>query len=191
MPLTPAQFTPQGPGVDYDPHWYRKAVFYEVLVRAFADGNGDGTGDFTGLIERLDRRQTVDLYPLGGPGVTARRNRAVQRAAALRVVVAGPRRGSAVLEGAGGRTSKILIDGESVFVGLATGSYRLEVYLEDEAPIVRQLELGPRERRAIFLRRDAEAEAAERRKPAGSGARDLPPPDHYRARQPTASRNSP
>ena len=143
------------------------------------------------LVERLDGRQTVDLYPLGGPGVTARRNRAVQRAAALRVVVAGPRRGSAVLEGAGGRTSKILIDGESVFVGLATGSYRLEVYLEDEAPNVRQPELGPRERRAIFLRRDAEAEAAERRKPAGSGARDLPPPDHYRARQPTASRNSP
>ena len=31
MPLNPSQFSPQGPGVDYDPHWYRKAVFYEVL----------------------------------------------------------------------------------------------------------------------------------------------------------------
>lgn len=61
MPLNPAQFSPQGPGVDYDPHWYRKAVFYEVLVRAFADGNGDGTGDFTGLIERLDYLQWLGI----------------------------------------------------------------------------------------------------------------------------------
>ncbi len=61
MPLNPVQFTPQGPGVDYDPHWYRKAVFYEVLVRAFADGNGDGTGDFTGLIERLDYLQWLGI----------------------------------------------------------------------------------------------------------------------------------
>ena len=26
-----------GPGLKNDPNWYRKAVFYEVLVRAFAD----------------------------------------------------------------------------------------------------------------------------------------------------------
>ncbi len=61
MPLNPSQFSPQGPGVDYDPHWYRRAVFYEVLVRAFADGNGDGTGDFTGLIERLDYLQWLGI----------------------------------------------------------------------------------------------------------------------------------
>ncbi len=34
--------------------WYKDAVFYELHVRAFADGNGDGKGDFRGLITRLD-----------------------------------------------------------------------------------------------------------------------------------------
>ena len=37
-----------------DPDWYKRAVFYEVLVRAFADSNGDGTGDLRGLIDKLD-----------------------------------------------------------------------------------------------------------------------------------------
>ncbi|HOW94820.1 MAG TPA: maltose alpha-D-glucosyltransferase, partial [Mycolicibacterium fallax] len=37
-----------------DPSWFKKAVFYEVLVRAFYDSNGDGCGDLRGLIERLD-----------------------------------------------------------------------------------------------------------------------------------------
>ena len=30
-----------------DPEWYKRAVFYEVLVRGFQDSNGDGTGDLT------------------------------------------------------------------------------------------------------------------------------------------------
>ncbi|MEK7862444.1 MAG: alpha-amylase family protein, partial [Chloroflexota bacterium] len=34
--------------------WYKDAVFYEVHVKAFADGNGDGVGDFVGLTSRLD-----------------------------------------------------------------------------------------------------------------------------------------
>jgi len=34
--------------------WYKDAVFYEVFVRAFADGNGDGIGDLRGLTDRLD-----------------------------------------------------------------------------------------------------------------------------------------
>ncbi|WP_432870704.1 maltose alpha-D-glucosyltransferase [Microbispora rosea] len=37
-----------------DPRWYKRAVFYEVLVRGFKDSNGDGTGDLRGLIEKLD-----------------------------------------------------------------------------------------------------------------------------------------
>src|SRR6187431_1607128 len=37
-----------------DPLWYKDAVFYEVHVRAFADGNGDGIGDFIGLTQKLD-----------------------------------------------------------------------------------------------------------------------------------------
>lgn len=34
--------------------WYKDAVIYEVHVRAFADSNGDGIGDFGGLTRRLD-----------------------------------------------------------------------------------------------------------------------------------------
>ncbi|MGD9999107.1 MAG: maltose alpha-D-glucosyltransferase [Ilumatobacteraceae bacterium] len=34
--------------------WYRDAVIYELHVRAFADSNGDGTGDFEGLTSKLD-----------------------------------------------------------------------------------------------------------------------------------------
>jgi maltose alpha-D-glucosyltransferase/alpha-amylase len=37
-----------------DPEWYRDAIIYEVHVRAFRDSNGDGVGDFRGLIEKLD-----------------------------------------------------------------------------------------------------------------------------------------
>ena len=41
------------PGFD-DPQWYRRAVFYEVFLRGFADSSGDGSGDLRGLTERLD-----------------------------------------------------------------------------------------------------------------------------------------
>jgi maltose alpha-D-glucosyltransferase/alpha-amylase len=37
-----------------DPDWYKRAVFYEVLIRGFQDANGDGTGDLPGLISKLD-----------------------------------------------------------------------------------------------------------------------------------------
>lgn len=44
-----------------DPLWYKDAVFYELYVRAFADGNGDGHGDFVGLLERLDYLQELGV----------------------------------------------------------------------------------------------------------------------------------
>jgi maltose alpha-D-glucosyltransferase/alpha-amylase len=34
--------------------WYKNAVLYQVYIRAFADGNGDGRGDFRGLTSKLD-----------------------------------------------------------------------------------------------------------------------------------------
>jgi maltose alpha-D-glucosyltransferase/alpha-amylase len=37
-----------------DPMWFKRAVFYEVLVRSFRDSDGDGVGDFNGLREKLD-----------------------------------------------------------------------------------------------------------------------------------------
>ncbi|WP_375418069.1 alpha-amylase family glycosyl hydrolase [uncultured Hymenobacter sp.] len=42
------------PRTDYATHWWNDAVFYEVFVRSFQDSNGDGIGDFRGLISRLD-----------------------------------------------------------------------------------------------------------------------------------------
>ncbi len=34
--------------------WWQTAVFYQIYPRSFADGNGDGIGDFMGMIDRLD-----------------------------------------------------------------------------------------------------------------------------------------
>ena len=41
--------------------WYRDAVFYELHVKAFQDGNGDGIGDFKGLVTRLDYLQELGV----------------------------------------------------------------------------------------------------------------------------------
>ncbi|HEY3900044.1 MAG TPA: maltose alpha-D-glucosyltransferase [Chthoniobacter sp.] len=37
-----------------DPLWFKKAVIYELHVKTFQDSDGDGIGDFRGLIDRLD-----------------------------------------------------------------------------------------------------------------------------------------
>ncbi|WFR84637.1 maltose alpha-D-glucosyltransferase [Arthrobacter sp. Y-9] len=55
------RFDTNAPGLAHDPQWFRKAVFYEVLVRAFADSNGDGSGDLNGLIDRLDYLQWLGI----------------------------------------------------------------------------------------------------------------------------------
>jgi maltose alpha-D-glucosyltransferase/alpha-amylase len=36
-----------------DSLWYKDAIIYQLHVRSFYDGNGDGVGDFKGLLERL------------------------------------------------------------------------------------------------------------------------------------------
>jgi maltose alpha-D-glucosyltransferase/alpha-amylase len=40
--------------VSQDPLRDKDAVFYELRVKTFHDSNGDGIGDFNGLIQRLD-----------------------------------------------------------------------------------------------------------------------------------------
>lgn len=44
-----------------DPLWYKDAVIYELHIKAYADGNGDGIGDFRGLTERLDHVQSLGV----------------------------------------------------------------------------------------------------------------------------------
>jgi maltose alpha-D-glucosyltransferase/alpha-amylase len=46
---------------DDDPLWYKDAILYEVHVRAFADSDGDGMGDFKGLTARLDYLQELGV----------------------------------------------------------------------------------------------------------------------------------
>ncbi len=47
--------------ISNDPLWYKDAIFYELYIRAFADGNGDGNGDFQGLTARLDYLQELGV----------------------------------------------------------------------------------------------------------------------------------
>ncbi|MGI4756851.1 MAG: maltose alpha-D-glucosyltransferase [Janthinobacterium lividum] len=44
-----------------DPQWYKDAIIYELHVKAFADGNGDGVGDFIGLMEKLPYLQQLGV----------------------------------------------------------------------------------------------------------------------------------
>jgi len=52
--LIPVESFADGPAEQRDPQWFKRAVFYEVLVRSFRDSNGDGVGDLRGLTEKLD-----------------------------------------------------------------------------------------------------------------------------------------
>jgi maltose alpha-D-glucosyltransferase/alpha-amylase len=47
-----------------DPLWYKDAVVYELHIKAYADGNGDGIGDFRGLTAHLDHVQSLGVNTL-------------------------------------------------------------------------------------------------------------------------------
>ena len=47
--------------LDVDHEWYKRAVFYEVLVRAFHDSDRNGTGDLPGLTAKLDYLQWLGV----------------------------------------------------------------------------------------------------------------------------------
>ncbi|MBI2198637.1 MAG: maltose alpha-D-glucosyltransferase [Candidatus Rokubacteria bacterium] len=44
-----------------DDLWYKDAIVYELHVKAFQDGDGDGVGDFRGLTGRLDYLQDLGV----------------------------------------------------------------------------------------------------------------------------------
>ncbi|HUK39461.1 MAG TPA: maltose alpha-D-glucosyltransferase, partial [Candidatus Acidoferrales bacterium] len=50
--------------LENNPQWYKDAVIYEIHVRAFSDGNGDGIGDFGGLAQKLDFLQDLGVTAL-------------------------------------------------------------------------------------------------------------------------------
>ena len=49
------------PGSASDPLWYKDAIIYELHVKAYADSNADGIGDFQGLIQKLDYLQDLGV----------------------------------------------------------------------------------------------------------------------------------
>ncbi len=42
-------------------HWYKNAIIYCLDVETYMDGNGDGIGDFTGLLMRLDQLAALGI----------------------------------------------------------------------------------------------------------------------------------
>ncbi|MBN8545442.1 MAG: T9SS type A sorting domain-containing protein [Ignavibacteria bacterium] len=61
----PATLRSQTPG-----NWWNDAVFYEIFVRSFYDANGDGKGDFRGLIQKLDYLNDGDPNTKTDLGIT-------------------------------------------------------------------------------------------------------------------------
>ncbi|MBA3520569.1 MAG: maltose alpha-D-glucosyltransferase [Rhizobiales bacterium] len=41
--------------------WYKDAVIYQLHIKAFFDSNGDGVGDFAGLMQRLDYVESLGV----------------------------------------------------------------------------------------------------------------------------------
>lgn len=67
MSVPPAALT----AVPTADEWWNDAIFYEVFVRSFYDSDGDGIGDLTGLIEKLDYLNDGDPATDDDLGVTA------------------------------------------------------------------------------------------------------------------------
>ena len=44
--------------------WWQQAVFYQIYPRSFADGNGDGIGDFPGMTGKLDYLRDLGIDAL-------------------------------------------------------------------------------------------------------------------------------
>lgn len=50
--------------------WWNNAVFYEIFVRSFNDSDGDGIGDFQGIIQKLDYLNDGDPNTTDDLGIT-------------------------------------------------------------------------------------------------------------------------
>ncbi len=52
------------PKLESDELWFKDAITYQLQVKAFADSNNDGIGDFAGLTEKLDYLEDVGVTAL-------------------------------------------------------------------------------------------------------------------------------
>src|SRR6185436_5876734 len=50
--------------LEKDPLWYKNGVIYQGHVRAFCDSDGNGIGDFRGLISKLDYVEALGVTTL-------------------------------------------------------------------------------------------------------------------------------
>ena len=50
--------------------WWNNHVFYEIFVRSFYDSDGDGIGDFKGIVEKLDYLNDGDPHTSDDLGIT-------------------------------------------------------------------------------------------------------------------------
>jgi maltose alpha-D-glucosyltransferase / alpha-amylase len=50
--------------LDADPMWYKDAIIYETHVKSFYDSDGDGIGDFRGLLYKLDYLKDLGITAL-------------------------------------------------------------------------------------------------------------------------------
>lgn len=66
-PLAAAQTVEPADAGEY---WWNERVFYQIFVRSFYDSDGDGIGDFQGLIEKLDYLNDGDPATTGDLGVS-------------------------------------------------------------------------------------------------------------------------
>jgi maltose alpha-D-glucosyltransferase / alpha-amylase len=57
MPQPPKPIT----HTDSDPLWFKDAIIYQVHIKSFFDSDGDGYGDFVGLIQKLDYIQSLGI----------------------------------------------------------------------------------------------------------------------------------
>ncbi|WP_022723791.1 maltose alpha-D-glucosyltransferase [Rhodopseudomonas sp. B29] len=62
--MTAIEQTTQTDTTAADELWYKDAIVYQLHVKAFADSNNDGIGDFAGLTEKLDYLQELGVTTL-------------------------------------------------------------------------------------------------------------------------------
>lgn len=51
-------------------HWWQKKLSYQIFTKSFRDSNGDGIGDFNGVVEKLSGLKKIGVQTVcrGGEG---------------------------------------------------------------------------------------------------------------------------